>query len=316
MSTAWLLSDVGGDEKAAGLPESVFLHTLRVTSITAYLENGGTTEHAQQDAAHDSPPSGEGTCRESGRRGAIEAFDRATRPPDLSDYPLDMGIRPESNTCSGGLGEVADGEVNVNLGNPRLFGQGNPSGRAQGLDMDRCPMYDAFISYSHADLEWVTAFVKRLRQKKNADGSDNQKIFFDVDSILVGENWIKKLETAIQESRFVIPIYSPDYFESKASGWELLQKFVIDMDASDRTILPCLIRECAIPPRLSHIQYLDMTERKSEYLRNWDYERLVRAINGADTAFHAGRPREVTSVPTIKGAELDVIFVPMYYVYI
>ena len=41
--------------KAAGLPEEVCCHTFRATGITAYLENGGTIEHAQQIAAHESP---------------------------------------------------------------------------------------------------------------------------------------------------------------------------------------------------------------------------------------------------------------------
>ena len=30
-------------------------HTFRATGITAYLENGGTIEHAQQIANHESP---------------------------------------------------------------------------------------------------------------------------------------------------------------------------------------------------------------------------------------------------------------------
>ena len=34
------------------------------------------------------------------------------------DYPLDSGIRPESNGRSGGPGEVADGTVSAHLGNP------------------------------------------------------------------------------------------------------------------------------------------------------------------------------------------------------
>jgi integrase/recombinase XerD len=41
--------------KAAGLSDRVSCHTFRATGITAYLENGGTIEHAQQIAAHESP---------------------------------------------------------------------------------------------------------------------------------------------------------------------------------------------------------------------------------------------------------------------
>jgi integrase len=38
-----------------GLPYSICCHTFRATGITAYLENGGTLEHAQMIAAHESP---------------------------------------------------------------------------------------------------------------------------------------------------------------------------------------------------------------------------------------------------------------------
>lgn len=39
----------------AGLPTRVCCHSFRATGITAYLLNGGTLEHAQQIAAHESP---------------------------------------------------------------------------------------------------------------------------------------------------------------------------------------------------------------------------------------------------------------------
>lgn len=40
--------------RAAGLPAELCNHTFRATGITAYLENGGTLENAQQIAAHES----------------------------------------------------------------------------------------------------------------------------------------------------------------------------------------------------------------------------------------------------------------------
>lgn len=42
---------------AAGLPKEACNHTFRATGITAYLANGGSLEHAQQIAAHESPRS-------------------------------------------------------------------------------------------------------------------------------------------------------------------------------------------------------------------------------------------------------------------
>ena len=39
----------------AALPYSTCCHTFRATGITNYMQNGGTLEHAQQIAAHESP---------------------------------------------------------------------------------------------------------------------------------------------------------------------------------------------------------------------------------------------------------------------
>jgi integrase/recombinase XerD len=41
--------------KAASIKTKIGCHTFRATGITAYLANGGTLEHAQQIAAHESP---------------------------------------------------------------------------------------------------------------------------------------------------------------------------------------------------------------------------------------------------------------------
>ena len=40
--------------RRAGLPRSISCHTFRATGITAYLENGGSLEHAQRIASHES----------------------------------------------------------------------------------------------------------------------------------------------------------------------------------------------------------------------------------------------------------------------
>lgn len=40
--------------KDAGLSELIGCHTFRARGITAYLKNGGTLEHAQKLAAHES----------------------------------------------------------------------------------------------------------------------------------------------------------------------------------------------------------------------------------------------------------------------
>jgi integrase len=50
---AWCM--VGRRAKAAGIMAPIGNHSFRATGITAYLANGGTLEHAQAMAAHESP---------------------------------------------------------------------------------------------------------------------------------------------------------------------------------------------------------------------------------------------------------------------
>jgi integrase/recombinase XerD len=61
--------------RAAGLPASTCCHTFRATGITAYLEHGGTIEHAQQIAAHASPK----TTKLYDRRGDAITLDEIER---------------------------------------------------------------------------------------------------------------------------------------------------------------------------------------------------------------------------------------------
>ena len=52
-SNAWRM--IRRRARAATIETAIGCHTFRATGITAYLENGGTLEHAQQIAAHESP---------------------------------------------------------------------------------------------------------------------------------------------------------------------------------------------------------------------------------------------------------------------
>jgi len=55
MATNDVLRMIKRRAKEASLPYSTCCHTFRGTGITTYLKSGGTLEHAQQIAAHESP---------------------------------------------------------------------------------------------------------------------------------------------------------------------------------------------------------------------------------------------------------------------
>ncbi|MFN7964911.1 MAG: tyrosine-type recombinase/integrase [Acidobacteriota bacterium] len=61
--------------RAAKLPENTCCHTLRATGITAYLEKGGTVEHAQRIANHEDPR----TTKQYDRRGDEVTLDEIER---------------------------------------------------------------------------------------------------------------------------------------------------------------------------------------------------------------------------------------------
>lgn len=154
-------------------------------------------------------------------------------------------------------------------------------------------MYDAFISYSHDDKDWVVEIVNQLRRRQRANSHERLRVFLDLDSIQVGENWVATIEKALQNSHYIIPIFSDSYFKSKSSGWELLQKLISDLDAKGQTILPCLISQCDIPPRVRHIQYIDFSnacDRTSKIYKH-HFELLVSAIKGNKSNKQKNFPR-------------------------
>ena len=82
--------------------------------------------------------------------------------------------------------------------------------------------YDAFISYSHADMKWGRWLQKKLETfrvprevARDRQGSGNLRIFRD-QTDLAGAELAAALDREIERSRFLIVICSP---ASAASRW-------------------------------------------------------------------------------------------------
>jgi CheY-like chemotaxis protein len=83
----------------------------------------------------------------------------------------------------------------------------------------------AFLSYTRKDDAffggYITAFRKTLENAVHVvTGETTFQIFQDVEGIVIGENWQKKLVQVIHESSFFVPMLSPLYFNSKACRGE------------------------------------------------------------------------------------------------
>ena len=88
---------------------------------------------------------------------------------------------------------------------------------------------DAFLSYTRFDDQHeggaISEFRNRLASAVRAVTGEPFEIFQDVDGIGLGQHWPSKLDELLNESRFFIPILTPNYFRSKACRDEL-EKFL------------------------------------------------------------------------------------------
>ena len=102
----------------------------------------------------------------------------------------------------------------------------------------------AFLSYTRKDDEffggYITAFRKMLENAVQVvTGETSFQVFQDIDGIVIGENWEKKLDEAIHGSSFFVPMLSPLFFNSQPCRDEV-EKFLEHERALNRSdlILP------------------------------------------------------------------------------
>ncbi|GGP01925.1 hypothetical protein GCM10012278_07110 [Nonomuraea glycinis] len=133
--------------------------------------------------------------------------------------------------------------------------------------------YDAFVSYSHHDRDWVKQFVGRLQ------GLD-LKVAWDGEFIQVGDLLVIDIEEAIRNSANGILIFSP---ASVASKWVKNEYAVMMQRAieNDRRFIPVIIEDAEIP-LFAHARYAaDFRDTNSA---RWDevLQQIVRAVRHGD----------------------------------
>jgi hypothetical protein len=110
---------------------------------------------------------------------------------------------------------------------------------------------DAFLSYTHFDDQYhggaIGRFSDRLSMAVRAITAKPFEIFRDIDGIELGENWRERLNIVLGETRFFIPILTPNYFESKACRDELARFLEFEKQCGRHDlILPIHYIDCAV----------------------------------------------------------------------
>ncbi|MBX2921554.1 MAG: toll/interleukin-1 receptor domain-containing protein [Chitinophagaceae bacterium] len=136
------------------------------------------------------------------------------------------------------------------------------------LPIGRQEMYDYFISYSHVQTPEVQEFVEYLLEQNG-----NLNVFFDKHSIQSGGLWIKKISDAIQNSRQVICILTPDYSKSDVC-WDEFQCAKLMELRKKKSIIRTInfIQDDDMPLMMAIHSYIDCTERDMQKLKAAIYQ--------------------------------------------
>ena len=114
--------------------------------------------------------------------------------------------------------------------------------------------YDAFISYSHRDKEWVRGWLLlRLEQA-------GLRVCIDFRDFEPGVPIVKEVERAVLRSRKMLLVLTPSYLDSEWAELESILSATLDPAAQRRRVIPLLLKPCEIPLRIRTLIYLDFTQ--------------------------------------------------------
>jgi hypothetical protein len=137
-------------------------------------------------------------------------------------------------------------------------------------------IHDIFISYSHKQAHEMDYFRNQLKTRL-----PEVQVFVDETNLETGIAWHPELFRSIDQSRIMVPLYSPDYMRSKMCrdefnfAWGRWQQNKCE-------VFPVLLYSTDLLPNMGTLQYEDCAENdRSKVSRSID--RLVEKVAG--TAF-------------------------------
>jgi hypothetical protein len=145
--------------------------------------------------------------------------------------------------------------------------------------------YDAFISYSHRNKDWVREWL--VPQLKNA----GLKVCIDAESFAPGAPSITEMGRAVLRSRKTVLVLTPEYLQSGWAEFENILVQTLDPAARQRRLIPALLVHCELPLRIRILTYIDFT-REEEYAEK--AAQLIGAIRRRQLT--GRRPNAVTAV--------------------
>jgi hypothetical protein len=131
--------------------------------------------------------------------------------------------------------------------------------------------FDVFISYAHADADWVRVLAENLHQQ-------GLQVFFDEWEIGPGDVLVHRLDKGILNSRNGILVVSPD---SLSRPWvaEEYAAMITRAVAAKQRLIPVLLKDAELPPLLASRVYIDFRQVDGP-LYDQRLKELVAALKG------------------------------------
>jgi len=143
--------------------------------------------------------------------------------------------------------------------------------RSDSIDNDKDEKNNEFddrhVFLSHSKHDGDFAELMKLRLEKEGIQS-----WIDNDRLEPGVDWRQEIDESIRASKTLIAIMSPEARESEYVTYEWAFAYGSGVD-----LVPVMLRETPLHPRLAALQYLDFTNRRA---RPWG--RLIKSIRKSE----------------------------------
>jgi hypothetical protein len=146
---------------------------------------------------------------------------------------------------------------------------------------------DFFISYTKPDFEWAKWILFQLEQERYT-------CVAQLRDFRPSQDFVDEMKKALESSRMMIAVMSPDYFQSKFAQAEMQAAFASDM------LLPVRVRPCQIPKLYCCRIYIDLVSKNPRLAQ----KELIEGVRAALTSRPTATLRRFPERPTFPG-ELD-----------
>jgi TIR domain len=133
--------------------------------------------------------------------------------------------------------------------------------------------FDVFISHSSRDSD----FSHRLATDLMAAGL---KVWLDKWELRAGDSIAAAVEQAIGESRYLLLVMSPDYFQSAWTMQEWRSALASELDGRGVKAIPVMYRDCDVPPLLAQKLFIDFRDPESYEV---SLRTLIRGLKSLET---------------------------------